>query len=189
MRAPNVPRLPRRLPKLITRRLVLRSLRKTDANDLFSYGSDTEVHRYMGSEPYAEKADALKTIEACGVLREKVQVLIWGMELKTTGRVIGLCGFNPVAPNQARANLTFGLSREFWHRGLATEAAARVIRYGHRELRLNRIGGYCWRENAASARVMERVGMKYEGLFRQFQFSKGAYRDLKIYSHLPSRAD
>lgn len=186
MRAPDVPRLPRRLPKLTTRRLVLRSLRKTDANDLFSHGSDPEIHRYMGSEPYAAKVDALKTIEACGVSREKVQVLIWAMELKATGRVIGLCGFNPVAPTQARANLTFELSRELWHRGLAIEAAARVIRYGHRELRLNRMGGYCWQENIASARVMEKVGMKYEGLLRQLQFAKGAYHDLRFYSHLPS---
>ncbi|UCG43332.1 MAG: GNAT family N-acetyltransferase [candidate division WOR-3 bacterium] len=189
MRAPDVPRLPRRLPRLTTRRLVLRGLRKADANNLFDYGSDPEMHRWMRSEPYATNADALRTVEVCGVSREKIQVLIWAIELKATGRVIGLCGFNPVEPAHARANLTFELSRELWHRGLATEAVARVIRYGHRELRLNRIGGYCWQENVASARVMERVGMKYEGLLRQLRFSKGAYRDLRFYSHLPSDYD
>ena len=49
---------------------------------------------------------------------------------------------------------------------------------------LNRIEARCVIENIASARVMEKVGMKYEGILRKCIFMKGKYQDLKIYSIL-----
>ena len=56
--------------------------------------------------------------------------------------------------------------------------------FGFRTMELNRIEARCKIENIASARVMEEVGMRFEGILRQHMFAKGTYHDLKIYSIL-----
>ena len=78
------------------------------------------------------------------------------------------------------------LSREYWGRGLMPEALRAMIAFGFERMGLNRIEARCIAENAASARVMEKVGMTYEGTLRQREFIKGAYRDMKLYAILKS---
>lgn len=186
MKRPSVPRLPARLPRLTTRRLLLRGFRPSDADDLLAYRVDPELHKYTGSQPHARRADVRKTIAIFGAARPKREVMVWAIELKSTGRVIGQCGFHPVEPAHARANISFEVAHDYWGRGIATEAAARVIRFGHDVLRLNRITGYCWKENRASARVLRKLGMKSEGISRQLQYRAGAFHDCRICSHLPA---
>ena len=64
------------------------------------------------------------------------------------------------------------------------EAVRAVIRFGFGRMELNRIQARCVAENTASARVMEKVGMTYEGTLRESEYIKGALRDMKIYSIL-----
>ncbi len=65
-----------------------------------------------------------------------------------------------------------------------TEAVRAVIAFGFRTLQLNRIEARCEIKNIASARVMEKAGMKFEGILRQHAFYKGAFRNFKMYSIL-----
>jgi ribosomal-protein-alanine N-acetyltransferase len=181
-----VPRLPARLPKLVTRRLVLRGFRPSDVDSLLAYRSDPELHRYTGADPTVRRSQARKAVAIFGPTRPKREVLVWAIVLKSTGQVIGQCGFHPVEPAHARANLGYEVAREHWGRGIATEAARRIVRHGHDVLRLNRITGYCWKEHAASARVMRKLGFKFEGTLRQFQYRKGVFHDCRFYSHLPA---
>jgi [ribosomal protein S5]-alanine N-acetyltransferase len=88
------------------------------------------------------------------------------------------------APEHARAEMAYVLARSHWGRGLMTEAVRAVIRFGFERMGLNRIEARCISENAASARVMEKAGMTYEATFRQREFIKGEYRDMKVYSVL-----
>jgi ribosomal-protein-alanine N-acetyltransferase len=88
------------------------------------------------------------------------------------------------APEHARAELGYVLSREHWGRGLMPEAVRAVIRFGFGRMGLNRVQARCIAENVASARVMEKAGMAYEGTLRESEFIKGAYRDMKLYSIL-----
>lgn len=69
-------------------------------------------------------------------------------------------------------------------RGIVTEAAKAVIAFGFEEMDLVRIQAKCLIENVGSARVMEKVGMSYEGLIRKGLLVKGAHHDLKLYSIL-----
>ncbi len=64
------------------------------------------------------------------------------------------------------------------------EAVRAVIRFGFGRMGLNRVQARCIAENVASARVMEKAGMAYEGTLRESEFIKGAYRDMKLYSIL-----
>ena len=88
------------------------------------------------------------------------------------------------APEHARAELGYVLSRKLWGRGLMPEAVRAVVRFGFGRMELNRIEARCIIENAASARVMEKAGMTCEGTLREREFIKGAYRDMRLYSIL-----
>jgi [ribosomal protein S5]-alanine N-acetyltransferase len=109
----------------------------------------------------------------------------WGVVLKDSGAFVGTCGMDAdYAPEHARAELGYVLSREHWGKGLMPEAMRAVIRFGFGRMGLNRVQARCIAENAASARVMEKAGMTYEGTLRESEFVKGAYRDMKLYSIL-----
>jgi ribosomal-protein-alanine N-acetyltransferase len=65
-----------------------------------------------------------------------------------------------------------------------TEAVNRVIEFGFNKMRLNRIAAKCMLSNTASERVMQKCGMKHEGIMRGGLFAKGKFVDLKMYSIL-----
>ena len=109
----------------------------------------------------------------------------WGIVLKDSGAFIGTCGLDAgYAPEHDRAELGYVLSREHWGKGLMPEAVRAVIAFGFGRMGLNRVEARCIAENTASARVMEKAGMTYEGTLREREFIKGAYRDMKLYSIL-----
>lgn len=114
------------------------------------------------------------------------QVAPWGVVHKGNMKLIGTCGFIYWIPDHARAEIGYALSRTYWGEGYMTEAVREVISFGRRTMELNRIEARCRTENTASARVLEKVGMKFEGILRRHIFSKGAYHDMKMYSILRS---
>jgi ribosomal-protein-alanine N-acetyltransferase len=65
-----------------------------------------------------------------------------------------------------------------------TQAVGEVIRFGFRAMKLNRIQGRCEVENVASIRVMEKAGMRLEGVLREHEYSEGRYLDIVMYSIL-----
>lgn len=76
------------------------------------------------------------------------------------------------------------ISQDYWNKGIATEAANEVIKFGFNEMDLVRIQARCVVENIGSARVMEKAGMSFERIIRKGILMKGKHRDLKIYSIL-----
>jgi ribosomal-protein-alanine N-acetyltransferase len=68
--------------------------------------------------------------------------------------------------------------------GYATETAQRLLRFGFATLGLHRIIGQCDPRNTASARVLERIGMRYEGHLRDTMLIRDGWRDSLIYSLL-----
>jgi ribosomal-protein-alanine N-acetyltransferase len=83
-----------------------------------------------------------------------------------------------------QAELGYALSRQFWGKGIVTEAVECVMTFGFEELKLERIQARCMEGNIGSARVMEKVGMTYEGTLRRLIFIKGTFHDVKMYSLL-----
>ncbi len=117
---------------------------------------------------------------------ENAEAVDWGIVYKGNGRFIGGCGIVGWDLENARAEMGYVLSRQYWGQGLMPEAVRAMIAFGFEKMGLNRLEARCITENTASARVMEKAGMLYEGTLRQREFIKGAYRDTKIYSILKS---
>jgi RimJ/RimL family protein N-acetyltransferase len=176
----------RNLPTLETTRLILRKMTPSDAEAVFAYASDPEVTRHVVWDAHRSIEDSETFLRSVVGGYENAQAIDWGIVYKGNGRFVGGCGIAGWDPDHARAEVGYVISREYWGRGLVPEAVRAMLAFGFERLGLNRIEARCIAENAASARVMEKVGMTYEGTLRQREFIKGAPRDIKIYSVLKS---
>jgi [ribosomal protein S5]-alanine N-acetyltransferase len=169
-------------PDLETPRLTLRRLRPQDAADLLEYASDPRVTRYTSWDRYESLADAQRFIHWAMDRYQRKSEAPWGIELKAEGKLIGSIGFTDYVALHRRAEINYALSAKYWGQGLTPEALERAIAHGFGPLRLHRIEARCIPENVASARVMEKVGMKYEGLLRQALCAKGKFHDMQVYA-------
>jgi ribosomal-protein-alanine N-acetyltransferase len=106
------------------------------------------------------------------------------MVLKENQRIIGATGFDALDVGHCRGEFGYSLSRHYWGRGLATEAAKAVVQFGFEAMGLYRIEAKCMVENVASERVMQKVGLSFEGILRGYWLKHGAYQDVKLYSIL-----
>lgn len=175
------------LPTLRTDRLLLRPLRDGDEEGIFEYASDPRIDRYVIWKHH-------QTIEESrfyllGILERYAagDAAPWGMIDLASDKLIGTIGFVELWPPHARGEIGYALSPGFWNHGLTSEAARKVIEYGFRTMGLYRIEARCEVENLASARVMEKCGMEYEGTLRGQMQVKGAPKDMKMYAVLRSR--
>jgi ribosomal-protein-alanine N-acetyltransferase len=83
----------------------------------------------------------------------------WALIHKPDKKLIGWCGLAPLDKTD-EIEIGYGIAKEYWGRGLTTEAAAATIRYGFEELKLNQIVAVAMPENIASRRIMEKIGMR-----------------------------
>ena len=171
------------LPELETERLLLRKMRPDDAEAMFAYASNPEVTRYVLWETHGSIKESEDFLRFANEGYERGDFGGWGVVLKTSGAFVGTCGLE-AAPEHSRAELGYVLAREHWGRGLMPEVVRRVIRFCFERMDLNRVEARCIAENTASARVMEKAGMSYEGTLRGREYIKGAHRDMKMYSIL-----
>jgi [ribosomal protein S5]-alanine N-acetyltransferase len=172
-------------PDLRTERLFLRRLDLHDAPEVFSYASDPEVTRHVLFDTHRSIADSQAFLKAVIGGYGRGAGANWGIVLEEENRLVGSCGLEAAGNLQhARAELGYVLSRPYWGRGLATEAVSAVISFGFRDAALNRIEARCLAGNAASARVLEKSGMTFEGTLRERELVKGVFRDVMMYSTL-----
>ena len=172
------------LPTLETERLILRKMVLNDAEAVFAYASNSEVSRYTLWETHRSIEDSRAFLEFATQKYENGGEPDWGIVYRGNGCLVGACGLVNWEAEHARAEVGFVLSREYWGRGLMSEAVRAMLRFGFERMNLNRIEARCIAENAASARVMEKAGMVYEGTLHQREYIKGAYRDIKLYAIL-----
>ena len=105
-----------------------------------------------------------------------------------TSNADGLVGAASLHINSAhrRGELGYWVGLPFWNRGYATESAGALLEYGFSELRLNRIQARHMTRNPSSGRVMEKLGMKPEGIQRQHVVAHGELEDVAMYAILSS---
>ncbi|MBS4174668.1 GNAT family protein [Bacillus sp. FJAT-49736] len=172
------------LPVLETDRLLLRKVTLDDVEDIYTYGSNEEVTKYVTWDTHRTLSDAREFVEFVLNQYESKKVSPWGIEYKENGRLIGTIDFVSWQPKHHTAEIGYVVSQEYWGQGIATEAAKKVIEFGFKEMDLVRIQARCFVENIGSSRVMEKAGMFYEGILRKSAFIKGKHHDLKVYSIL-----
>ena len=168
-----------------TDRLLLRDFRPDDWESVHRYASDPEVTRYMlwgPNTPEETRSFIRRAIAEQGERPRRHYEL--AVVLKGQGPLIGSCGIDVSAPERRQGWIGYALARHHWGQGYATEAARGVVTFGFGELGLHRIFGTCDPANRASARVMEKLGMRREGLLKEYSWGKDAWHDRELYAVL-----
>lgn len=171
-------------PRLETERTLLRKITLDDVQEMFEYCSDEDVAKYTTWHAHQKIEDTIGFIHFLLHRYEHKQPASWGIEDKTSGKLIGTCGYVMWNPAHSKAEIGYALSKKYWGKGYMTETAGKVVEFGFTAMRLARIEAVCHPENIGSSRVMEKVGMKYEGCLRSYAFVKGKHQDVRMYSIL-----
>lgn len=172
------------MPVLYTDRLVLRKISMDDTDDMYEYSKDSEVTKYLLWSPHPDKAYTFEYISYLQNRYKTGDFFDWAIICPESGKMIGTCGFTRFDFQHNSGEIGYVINPKYSGKGIATEASARIIRYGFEELALNRIECKYMIENAASRRVMEKNGMIFEGIRRQGMLIKGNYKDIGICSLL-----
>jgi [ribosomal protein S5]-alanine N-acetyltransferase len=171
-------------PILRTARLLLRPIAVADASDVFAYGSDPQVTRYVTWPTHRTIDDALDYVSRRVRDYETGPILHWGISLGEGKSLIGSIGIDAISDINFSGELGYVLARPFWRKGYMTEAVRIVIDSTFRFTPLNRIEANCLVPNLASARVIEKSGMTFEGVRRELSYFNGALHDVRSYAIL-----
>ena len=163
------------LPVLVTERLLLRRMEKSDWKDMYEYASDPEVTRYLLWDPHEDPHRTARYLAYVQSRYRAGEFFDWAVTDRRSGKMIGTCGFTRFNFEANSAEIGYVLNPRFWHIGIAPEAVRRVMRFGFEELSLHRIEARYMCGNEDSRRVMEKVGMKFEGIARDSMFVKGKF--------------
>ena len=166
------------IPTLETDRLTLRGMRVSDAPDMYEYARRPSVTEYLTWEPHASVEETKEYLTYVGQRYRTGDFYDWSVVDKASERMIGTCGFTSFNCPADSAEIGYVLNPAFQGKGLATEAVRRVLRFGFEELSLHRIEAHFILGNEASRRLMERVGMTFEGYARESMKIKGRYRTI-----------
>jgi ribosomal-protein-alanine N-acetyltransferase len=166
-------------PMLETERLFLRPLVLQDAPVLQRLAGRREIADTTISipHPYSD-LQAAQWITGCADLFARGKGVVFGMESKRSGELVGTLGLRDIDPEHLQAELGFWVAVESWGQGYATEAGRAMLTFGFTRLGLNRIYACHMTRNPASGRVLARIGMKTEGVLRQRIRKWGVFEDV-----------
>lgn len=149
-----------------TERLILRVPVMEDAVAVLeAYGQDPEVTRYLVWKPLQSLEEAETAIRNRLEGWRKGASFSWTMVLKEGGALAGTISLRSQGP---RLNMGFVVARPYWGRGYTTEAARPLVEWALSQPGVYRVSAVCDTENLASARVLEKIGMRLEGTLRRW---------------------
>jgi RimJ/RimL family protein N-acetyltransferase len=173
---------------IITERLRLRPYEPDDLDDVYDIHSRPEVMRYLYQQPQTREQarEKLERKMRGAALLEQGDTLSLAVVLPEAGAVIGDVILHWASSVHRQGEIGYVFSPRYGGRGYATEAAAVMLRLGFDLLGLHRIIGRLDARNSASARVLQRLGMREEAHFRQNELVKGEWTDEAVYAILAS---
>jgi RimJ/RimL family protein N-acetyltransferase len=157
-----------------------------DLDDLTAIRSRPDVVRYLYQETQTreEIAAMLPRRAQMDTLRQEGDGMVLAVELRETGTVIGDVSLRWVSEAHRQGDIGFVFHPAYHGKGYAFEAAREMLRLGFERVRFRRIEGRCDARNGASARLMERLGMRREAHFVENEWFKGEWGSELVYAIL-----
>lgn len=169
-----------------TERLLLRPLRDEDAAPLAELADQPQVAAGTLNLPLPYTLHHAETfIQIERESRAKGAFASSALTRRADKRFIGMMGLH-FQWDHRRAEIGYWLGVPFWNQGYATEAARALLAFAFRDASLNRVFATHFSDNPASGRVMQKLGMTYEGVLRQHYFRFGQPKDAVCYGILRS---
>ncbi len=174
-------------PIIETERLILRDIRISDIDDMFEYASHDIITQYVLWDTHLSTNDTMVFINLTIKAYKKGNHFDWGIELKSNGKFIGTAGFPNMDIKNRNSELGFVVSQDYCGQGIATEAAKAVLGFGFKELKLHRIWARHFQDNKASKKVIQKLGMIYEGTMRESVCKNDVFHNLLFHSILEEK--
>ncbi len=178
------PKLYWRPPVLKTARLILRPIGLSDAEAIFAYAKNPNVCKYTLWETHRSIQDTKNYIKdyIFGYYSKGIPEPFGISLMENPEKIIGTVGCFWTSKQAKAMELAYALAEEHWGQGLVAEASQAVMKYCFQEFGLKRIQARCKVENQGSRRIMEKVGMVFEGTMRAAIFHRERYWDMHYFS-------
>jgi [ribosomal protein S5]-alanine N-acetyltransferase len=169
----------------VTSLVTLREFRDTDVDAVTAWLSDPAVTRYMTWDA-GDRARAAAWLEQIAEAAAALPRTSWNLAAveEATGQVVGAGRLTIRDAQHRTGDIGYVLRRDRWGQGLATQVAVQLVERGFERVGLHRIEATCDVENVASARVLEKAGLRREGLLRGRYQIRGEWRDSLLYATL-----
>lgn len=172
-------------PTIQTERLLLRAIYFTDAAALFDYFSRDEVTEFYDLPTFESIQEAHELILAWQDRYQNEDAIRWAITLQDKpNHLIGTCGFHNFSTENFRAEIGYELHPDYWNQGIMTEAITALIPFGFEAFDLHRIEAFIDPINHSSRKLLEKVGLKAEGILRDYFFEKEQFVDAEIFALL-----
>jgi aminoglycoside 6'-N-acetyltransferase len=163
--------------ELLADRIALRRFTLADLTTFVAYRSDPDVARYQGWDAPYPLADGERMISRLLETHPDTSGEWYAMVLRSTNELIGDCASGTDEQDPRLAEIGFTVRPEYQGQGYATEGTRTLLGYLFQARAKHRVRARCDPRNAPSARVLERLGMRREGLLREAEWAKGEWAD------------
>ena len=161
--------------------MTLRGLRADDVDAVHEWARVPEVSRFQVWGPNSEAETQIFMDEALAAARQRPQQR-WVHAVEHEGTVVGSCELSLCS--SSTGEIGYVIDPRWWGRGLATAAATQLVGLAFAHHGLHRVRATCDPRNVASAAVLRRVGMTYEGRMRETELLRDGWRDSDLYAVL-----
>ena len=173
-------------PTIETNRLILRPFTPADAPEVQWLAGDKDIAATTQNVPHPyEDGMAERWIETHQGSFERGDLVNFAITLRYDNSLIGAIGLRINQPDD-NAELGYWIGKPYWNMGYCTEAAEAVVHHAFAVLALHRVYAQHFKSNAASGRVMQKIGMSYEGYLKQHVKKWGVFEDMENYGLLRS---
>lgn len=171
---------------LETARLRLRPFTRGDVDAVFDYRRREDVARYLFDVPLSREECALAVQQRIGqvALEADDDKIILGVELADEGALIGEVSLILRNLDARQGEIGWIFHPDYQGHGYATEAAVALLDLAFKDGEIHRVMARCDARNSASAKLMERLGMRREAHFREHALFKGEWDEEFVYAIL-----
>ncbi|MFO1327123.1 MAG: GNAT family protein [Rubrivivax sp.] len=167
-----------------TPRLLLRPLQRGDEGALLAVFGDPEAMRYWSTPPWPDASPGRQMIETDLAAGPDADWVRLGLVRHDGDELVGTCTLFDHCTHSRRAEIGYALARRAWGQGLMHEALTALLDHGFERWDLNRVEADIDPRNQASARTLERLGFRVEGLLRERWIVAGEVSDSALYGLL-----
>ncbi len=170
--------------KINGKRISLRTLTLRDSKELADKINDKDIARWTSNipHPYSEK-DALKYIKECQKKRQRGEAYQFCI-ISEDNQLVGGIGIFSIDKKNKNAEIGYWIAKDYWGKGIATEAVSLMLDFGFSELNLHRVYARVLGENIGSQKVLEKSGFTFEGNARKSEFKNNKWNDMLNYGIL-----
>ena len=173
-------------PILETNRLFLRKIELSDVQSVFDHWlCDDRVMDNLIKGAHKSVSETIERVTEIVSNYDSKEFCYWGIELKTSGELIGAIDLFNVDNNTENCEVGYSIGYKWWNKGYGTESLRAVIDFGFRHMNIHKISAAHNIDNPASGKIMLKNGMEQEGTIKHMiRNAKNHYKDCAVYGLL-----